>query len=711
MKHRFFKGGELLLDQRMNAHPSSARDLFRAPPHTRKILTGNDAYTRGLMEAGVQYFATYPGTPTSEIGDLWMEHAQAHTDVHFDLAVNETVAFEGAVGASWSGVRAAVAFKHLGMNLIADPLHTVMYAGIDGERRAGFVIICGGDPDCTSSTNAEDIRLFTLHTKIPLLEPSTVQECKEFVPLAFQLSELWQVPVLIYSPSQLNHAYGIVTMGEITPWKEKTNLGFRKNPDRYLNAIFWARTNQVRLNTLIQRLAMDPCDTSDSRPLYEQKGEKALKISCEEQSGKKFLSKIAFLASGFSWAAAEEVCLRVGQDVPRLRLHLTYPMNVSVIQHFVNEFKPEYLFVLEEGESFLELQVKNILYDLGLSIPVIGKPQLPFEGSLTADLIITRLGESFDVRGKKIRITEFSKYIHKQDSMIVEIQKSLPIREPTFCPGCSHRNVFYALKLAAAQFQTISGKEPIYGGDIGCYSMSMSAPFETMDWMICMGAGLGISNGVARIINPDRQHVIALVGDSTLFHSGIQSLMNLAKDNISVTVLILDNYFCAMTGDQLSPSTPGALNSLMKHPISIPGIIQACGDLKIHRLDGYHIKSMISVMKTAFSEPGLKILLVEAECALHKRSRVFVPLIPENSDQTLTHIYITEDCVQCNECYERLGCTAIENIDGKYQIDSSRCMREHCGSCIEICPNHAIRKTVINPHKPKKTKPEGFSND
>ncbi|MHA1512108.1 MAG: hypothetical protein ACTSRX_10365 [Promethearchaeota archaeon] len=193
-------------------HPKSIQDLFTEKSQKSLILTGNEAYARGLFEAGVQFLATYPGTPTSEIGDIWEKYAGTNPLVKFDLSLNETVAFEAAVGASWSGVRAAVSFKHLGMNLISDALHSVMYSGINGKRKAGLVIICGGDPEISSSTNAEDVRLFSFHSKLPILEPSSVQECKDFVKLAFKLSETWNLPILIYSPSRIHHASGIVNL-------------------------------------------------------------------------------------------------------------------------------------------------------------------------------------------------------------------------------------------------------------------------------------------------------------------------------------------------------------------------------------------------------------------------------------------------------------------------------------------------------------------
>jgi indolepyruvate ferredoxin oxidoreductase, alpha subunit len=686
----------------VNFHPSHALDIFtKKQPEGKLILTGNEAYARGLFEANVQFLSMYPGTPISEIGDIWEKYANTIDDVFYDLSINETVAFEAAVGASWSGIRAAVAFKHLGMNLVADALHSVMYSGIDGKRKAGLVVICGGDPEISSSTNAMDVRLFSLHSKIPILEPSTIQECKDFIKFAFELSEAINLPVMVFSPSRINHASGIVKCIDSTPiYKPTEDRYFIKNFDKYLNAIHWARKNQTTLIEIITKLQYHPPVISTNYSDIFGDDTETLKLITPDNKNPPV--KVGIITSGISLNYIKEVLTSLGKELPILRLKITYPILIPVLLKFVHLNKPDYLIIIEEQESFLELNIKNILYDHKIAIPIIGKSIFPVIGGLSPDILIEKLSKKF---------VEFASILPNNNSKIDEIKQNLPIREPTFCPGCSHRNVFYSLRKAAENYRSINNIEPIYGGDIGCYTLSMSEPFSTMDWLICMGAGVGIANGVARVVDPKKNHVIAIIGDSTFFHTGIQAVYNLAKNNADVTVLILNNYYTAMTGHQLSPATPRNLleyeQKIRKSPneiqsFSIQNLLKSVGDYPIHLMDGYSNKKMIKQFGKIFKERGLKFVLVNAECALNKRRRIKKQRITiKDGKFPHTIAQIQEHCSKCNECFEILGCSAIQMVDGSYQIDETRCMGENCLSCLELCPNHAIYKTEMNPHLKK----------
>ena len=688
-------------------HPKSFQDLFIEKSQKSLILTGNEAYARGLFEAGAQFLATYPGTPTSEIGDIWDKYAETNPLVKFDLSLNETVAFEAAVGASWSGVRAAVSFKHLGMNLISDALHSVMYSGIDGKRKAGLVIICGGDPEISSSTNAEDVRLFSFHSKLPILEPSSIQECNDFVKLAFELSETWDLPVLIYSPSRLNHASGIVNLHNPDhKLKTDSELFFQKDFDKYLNAIHWARKHQKDLNSRIMQIKEEILSCEKYEDYYTEKGSSNIKIhrqiqisnSSNEQPIKTESKNVGIITSGISWAYIEELCANIKTDIPRLRIKLTYPVRKAPILEFIKEFHLDFLIIVEEQESFLELQIKNILFDHGFLIPILGKQIFPEDGALSLDIIAQALDNMININKETYCFKEFNQYIKNIPKEIAELQQNLPIREPTFCPGCSHRNVFYALRKAVDKYQKESGREPVFGGDIGCYTLGMSKPYSTMDWLICMGAGVGIANGVARVVNLEKQHIIAMIGDSTFFHSGIQPIYNLAKDNSDVLVLILDNYFCSMTGHQISPSTPTELLQLGNeessnyHNFSILEILQTMGEFPIEIMDGYSINQMKLQFQELFPRSGLKFALVNAECALNKSRRLKTIKNSGESQYSQYIVQIEDTCTKCNECFERLACTAIQKYGDIYQIDNSRCIGENCLSCIEICPVKAIVK-------------------
>ncbi len=396
-------------------------------------------------------------------------------------------------------------------------------------------------------------------------------------------------------------------------------------------------------------------------------------------------------------------------DFPCLRLKLSFPLNHKIIIEFITEYNLDCLIIIEEQEPFLEIMIKDILFDEKFAdIEVIGKKYLPKIGGLSTDIIIDHLALFDGPREGLYGFNEFKK-ISSAPSMelsnaLNEIISDIPVREPTFCPGCSHRNVFYALKKAVTAYEDKTNISPIYGGDIGCYTMSMSDPYKTMDWLICMGAGAGIANGVGFYLNSEKQHLIAMMGDSTFFHSGIPPIINLAKNNTNALIIILDNFYSAMTGHQNTPSTPQNIldtdQNYTVHEINILKTIQSLGNFPIKRLDGYSIKKMEREFSSMFHEKGLKFIIVKAECALNKARRIKRLKNSKENQYSEIKLRISDHCTKCNECFEILGCTAIQSINDKYEIDQSRCMGEFCLSCIEVCPNHAIYKTEINAHKP-----------
>jgi len=693
------------------AHPSQPRDLFLPTLDQKLLLSGNEAFARGLFEADVRFFSTYPGTPVSEIGDLWEILHKINPIYHYDLAVNETVAFEEAVGAAWMGVRAAVSFKFLGMNLIADALHTVMYSGLDPKRKAGLIILCGSDPDITSSTNAEDVRMFSLHSKLPVLEPSSIQECCDWIRIAFDLSERWQIPILIHTTTLLNHSSGIVQTHPIIPSSKSdpnSNPFFVKHPEKYLNAIHWAQENQIQLYHKIHDVEILPVMDVKKMGLFEIQGVKDVSLTfCTKKKSQiiKNPMRCGILATGNGWTLSEELCQILGKDLPRCKIGISYPLNRSIFLEFIHSYNLDAVLILEETEPLIELQLSSILSDPDLpqnSVKVFGKNVFPREGSLSVDRILNSLGTLRSTVSGECWFQECQDKIVSFPAALKKITSNLPIREPTFCPGCAHRNVFYALRKAVDIYQRENGLETVFGGDIGCYTMGMSYPYHTLDWLICMGAGVGIANGVGRLVDPKKQQIVALIGDSTFFHSGIPPILNLAKQNIPVLVLILDNSFCAMTGDQISLSTPLEYAPDNRRVIRIQDLIHSMGDFPFFEMDGYSLKKMQTQFLSIFPVAGLKFVIVSAECALNKNRRLGLDkkYCAADPNQTKQHVVysIADHCVQCNECYEKLGCTAIQSINGKYEIDESRCLKDACGSCQDICPNNAIWKTVINPH-------------
>ena len=667
------------------------------------LVSGNEAIVRGILESGVGFGSTYPGTPVSDVGDLLYHYSQTKQGDQFifDYALNEKVALEEASGASWTGVRSVVIFKHLGMNVAADALHTIMYSGIGNG--AGLVLIVGGDPQASSSTNAEDVRLYSLHTHLPILFPSSVEELYLFTKKAYEISEKLKIPVMVYTTPKLSFMTGTIAIDSIphTPLIKRDPPSFERDFEKYINARHFALKNKSHLKQLIHTLEEKPL-LQDVKDIPKDRTE------CD----------YAIITGGYPYLILKDILtqLELSKEIPILKLNMVYPISSKSVLNFVNECKPKSLLIIEELEPMIENEVKRILYDSNRLIPVKNiwkttknSPDGGLRGEIKHRDIEGSLRNIFKIRTPK----GFKAYFDKISSDILNI----PQREPTFCPGCSHRNVFYALRKVADDLKKNQMLDLIFGGDIGCYTLGMSPPWSVMDWLICMGAGIGIANGVGRTLelyNNTSQHVVALIGDSTLFHSGIQPLLNVLKQNLDITILILNNYYVAMTGHQ--PSLTG--NPVEKQldagfqdsQLKLDEFIKNLGKSQLHVVGGYDTHLLEKTFRKVFTQKykGTRLVVVNAECALAVKRRAKdkwdKPRGKERGEEL--YIQINESCPMCHECFRDFGCTAIKltKKDGRllYYIDESACMKEYCQTCIEICPNHCIEKLLINPKREEK---------
>jgi len=658
-------------------------------------MSGNEAFARGIYESGVGFAANYPGTPLSEVGDYLNHLSETSQNFTFDYSLNEKVALESCIGASWAGSRSVAMFKHLGLNVTADPLHTFPYSGVNG----GMLILCGGDPGILSSTNAQDNRLYSLHTKIPIIEPATVQECKDFIIEGLRISELYKIPIYIHVNTRLCHSYGIVEFGTLI--SSKSVLEFKKNPDRFINTRGRAKANEKKYFEIIAQIAKN-------KKLYYLFN--MVKLINEND-----ISQIGVLTSGISYSYVLQACRKLNINPPILKLGLTFPINHEEICKFTDKYNLNNLLVVEELEPFMETLVKSVFCnfcDAKRDLEVHGKDYLPRIGELNTDLLVKYFQQFFQL--DKIEI--FDK-IKRKEAVLGEIIPNLPPREPTFCAGCPDRPVFYALKKVEEQFKK-EGIELIYGGDIGCYTLSESYPFELIDWVICMGAGIGISNGMALTIDSNKQKIIAFIGDSTLFHTGLQPLLNAIKNDIDITILVFNNYWTAMTGHQEFIGTPneviqraGPNSKTERNKLDLIVFLKGLGLTNLVITEAYNIEKLKRLFKQEIVKAGTKVIVINDECALEKNRRQR----REKQKEAEAEVYytITDDCVKCNECIETLGCTAINAVltntelkegeipkrkDLNYYIDESRCIPKICpGICKSVCPNSSIKKTIINP--------------
>lgn len=623
------------------------------------LAMGNDAIVRGGLEAGLSYFSTYPGTPASEIGEEFMGLRAEFPHIHAEFSINEHVAAHGAQGASWAGARSMVTMKHVGMNVAAEVLHFAGYTGV----KAGFVVVIGSDPGATSSTSEQDDRWYSLHTHLPILEPSSIQEAKDFTALAFELSERYNLPVVLNAPSKLCHNIGSLTLGAL-PAIIPARSRFERNPTRYINLFGGSVRNHARLLESVERLRGDIPTLPLNRVLPGE-------------------GPIGFISSSINFLYLVEALSLLGLDrAPVLQLGMSYPIHGGEIARFAKGF--ERIYIVEDLEGFVEHQVKRLLYDLGTRIPIIGKAVFPEYDELDVDSITMRLAEEL-TREVPARMRRAQRLSEKHTA-------DLPARQGAFCTACPHRATVYSIVKA-------TGRKTIFAGDIGCYTLSCLPPFNAFDWITCMNCGVGIAQGMLQKI--EGQEVLAYVGDSTLFHSGIPGLINAVQQNADMVLVIMDNKCVAMTGHQASPTTETTLDGDRCRPVDIKGLLRSIGISYVRSVNPFNIKATTVAIKDALRKrQGIRVIIAEAECALlHGRRVSKNPPLGETCYQI-----DPERCQRCNECYVELGCPSIRKQEAEgefyYYIEEASCLG--CGACHDLCPNSAILRTEIY-RKPTRT--------
>ncbi len=616
------------------------------------LAMGNEAVVRGGLEAGIGYFSTYPGTPASEIGVEYERLRDDFPHIHTEFSVNEHVAAHGAQGASWAGIRSMTTMKHVGMNVASEVLHFAGYTGVG----AGFVVVVGSDPGATSSTSEQDDRWYSLHTHLPILEPAEIGEARDFTVRAFELSERYNLPFIVNTPSKLCHNIGSLTLGKL-PDSFPGKGTFTRNPSRYINLFAGAVGNHRMLIENVQALSRDAAGLGLNRRVPGT-------------------GKTGFISSSVNYLYLMESLSLLGiTDAPVMKVGLSFPLNRDEVAAFIQGC--ERVYVIEELEGFLEFQVKRLLYDTGIRVPVIGKDIIPPWGELDVDLITTALSDELKkpVPKKMVRSRELAE-LH---------QDEIPPRQGAFCIGCPHRSTLYAIVEATE-------RKVIFAGDIGCYTLSCLPPFRAFDWVTCMNCGTGIAQGI--IHKTEGEEVVAYVGDSTFFHSGIPNVINAVQEGASMVLVILDNQWVAMTGHQASPTTERALDGTRMKPVDLPGLLRSIGVKYVRTINPHQTGAAAAAVREALDAgEGVRVLIAREECALQAVRRE--KIAPRDHD---LYFQIDPDrCQKCHRCYVDFGCPAIRKFntddDYFYYIEETACIR--CGSCHTLCPNSAIIRTEI----------------
>ncbi len=505
-------------------------------------LLGNEAIVLGALESGVGFVSTYPGTPASEIGDLFYRIKDAYR-IYMEYSTNEIVALEAAAGAAYSGVRALVAMKHFGVNVAMDALIPIAYT----RPRAGLVIVIVDDPGCHSSAQSEqDSRVFIENLNLVTLEPADPLEAREFTKLAFKISEKFQKAVIIRTTTRVAHQTAAIKVGKIP--KAKTKGKFLKDLKRF-NTMPPRVLSQKRELLALKKPIENYLNKTELNPIIEGK-----------------IKNIGIIASGVSYLYCLEAFQNLNVSLAVLKIDTFYPLPAEKIRRFLENKKK--ILVVEEVIGLIEEKIK-VKVGTMMARP-FGPPSRPLGlGNGKIEILGKNLLEPVDELNPD-KITEvLAQILKRKYKKPKEIKKDLVKRTPRFCQGCPYWSIFSALKNA------VDSKKVIFVGDIGCYMMGYFPPFELQDILLCMAASVGVSHGIAQVTN---QKIIAMLGDSTLFHAGLPGLLNIVNNNSNPLIIIFDNGITAMTGRQPHPGTP---LKFKKHDgkaeIKIEKLLQAIG--------------------------------------------------------------------------------------------------------------------------------------
>ena len=548
-------------------------------------------------------------------------------DIVAEWATNEKVALEAAIGGSIAGARTMASMKHVGVNVAADPLFTFSYTGVNG----GMVLITADEPGMHSSQNEQDNRNYAKFAKIAMFEPSTSQEAKDMLKEAFEISEKYDTPVLFRVTTRLCHSKGIVECSDRVevPIKE-----YIKNPKKNLTVPAHARVRRIEIDDRMSKLLEYSNNTHLNN--YEIND-----------------TKIGIVASGMCYTYAKEV---FKDDASYMKLGFTNPLPMEKIKEFAS--KVDNVYVIEENDPFIEEQLK------ANNIKCHGKDIFPSYGELTPDVI--------------------RKSVFGKTNDTIDYNKDLVVnRPPGLCAGCPHRGFFYELG---------KRKNVMVTGDIGCYTLGFAPPYNAMDTTICMGASLSSGHGDQKVFNMKENNkirVVGVLGDSTFFHTGINSLLDVVYNKGNSISVILDNRITGMTGHQQNPGTGYTLQGDVTSEVNIEELVKACGVKHIRTINPNNLSQVKESLDWAFELDEPSVIIARWPCALKKFSKQDIEEF--NNPFTSKCSVNTDKCIGCKLCM-KIGCPAIsfKSEEKMVSIDSNKCVG--CEVCSQVCPKDAISK-------------------
>jgi len=613
----------------------TARKTFTPPPAgSRLLMSGNEAVARAVWDAGVRVAAAYPGTPSTEI----LENIARYPDLYSEWSVNEKVSLEVAIGASITGARSFCAMKHVGLNVASDALMTLTLTGVVG----GLVIAVADDVGFSSSQNEQDSRFWGRFAHLPIIEPADSQEAYDMTLAAFDLSERFNAPVILRLTTRICHVKCLVAVGERIV-KRAAN-GFIKNPARWVMVPANAQKRVPEMFAREKALA----EESETTPLTR----------LESGSDK----RVGFVTSGPAYMHVRETF----PNTPVLKLGLSYPVPINRVREFAAQV--DTLVVVEETEQLLETEIR------AAGITTRGKDLLPAVGELPPRIL------------RKHLATLFPELQYAAEELAPAALPVFP-RPPTMCAACPHLGVYYTL----SQLKNIT-----ISGDIGCYTLGAGHPWNALDTTICMGASLSMALGMDKGRGPDdeKKKIVAVIGDSTFMHMGMQGLLDIAYNRGNVTVLLLDNRTVGMTGGQDNPASGRDIHGAEAPRIDFAKVVESLGIAPEHIrvVDPYLLPVLFKTLREEIKYDGPSVIITDRPCVLI-----------EDYKKLPAYEVIESDCTGCGNCVD-VGCPAIHvtrrekavKPSGKevelafVRIETTACTG--CGLCLQPCAPDAIKE-------------------